>query len=43
MSDFPTAEIWTYRGLVTYALLSMINLADRVLKILGVTTRPNEG
>jgi len=42
-SDFLTVEVWTGRGLVTYYLLFMINLADRVVEILGVTARPNEG
>ena len=36
-------EVWTGRGLLTYYLLFMISLADRVVEILGVTTRPDEG
>jgi putative transposase len=41
-SDFLTAEVWTGRGLVTHYLLFMISLADRVVNIAGITTRPDE-
>ena len=41
-SDFLTVEVWTGRGLVTHYLLFMISLADRVVEILGVTTKPGE-
>ena len=41
-SDFLTVEVWTGRGLVTHYLLFMISLADRVVKIAGITTRPDE-
>ena len=34
--------VWTGRGLATHYVLFMISLADRVVKILGVTTRPDE-
>ena len=40
-SDFLTAEVWTTRGLVTHYLLFMISLADRVVYIVGITTRPD--
>jgi putative transposase len=41
-SDFLTVEVWTGRGLVTHYLLFVINLADRAVKIAGITTRPGE-
>jgi putative transposase len=41
-SDFLTVEVWTGRGLVTYYLLFVISLADRVVNIAGITTRPDE-
>ena len=41
-SDFLTVEVWTGGGLVTHYLLFMMSLADRVVTIVGVTTRPDE-
>jgi putative transposase len=41
-SDFLTVEVWTGRGLVTHYLLFVISLADRVVSIAGITTRPDE-
>jgi len=41
-SDFLTVEVWTGKGLVTYYLLFVISLADRVVTIAGITTRPDE-
>jgi putative transposase len=41
-SDFLTVEVWTGRGLITYYLLFVISLADRVVHIAGITTRPDE-
>ena len=41
-SDFLTVEVWTGRGLITYYLLFVISLADRVVDIAGITTRPDE-
>src|SRR6202158_1038853 len=41
-SDFLTLEVWTGRGLVTHYLLFVISLADRVVNIVGITTRPDE-
>src|ERR1700737_3468986 len=41
-SDFLTAEVWTTRGLVTHYLLFVISLADRVVDIVGITTRPDD-
>jgi len=41
-SDFFTVEVWTGRGLVTHYVLFVISLADRVVKIAGITSRPDE-
>jgi putative transposase len=41
-SDFLTIEVWTAKGLVTYYLLFLISLRDRVVSIAGITTRPDE-
>ena len=41
-SDFLTVEVWTGGGLVTHYLLFVISLADRVVDIAGITTRPDE-
>ena len=41
-SDFLTVEVWTAKGLVTYYLLFVISLADRIVNIVGITTRPDE-
>jgi transposase InsO family protein len=41
-SDFLTVEVWTAKGLVTHYLLFVISLADRVVEVLGVTSRPDE-
>ena len=41
-TDFLTVEVWTGRGLVTHYLLFVISLADRVVNIVGITTRPDE-
>src|SRR5678815_3222723 len=41
-SDFLTVEVWTSRGLLTHYLLFVISLADRVVHIAGITTRPDE-
>ena len=35
-SDFPTAEVWTTRGLVTDYLLFVTTLAHRVMDIVGM-------
>jgi putative transposase len=40
--DFLTVEVWMGRGLVTHYLLFVISLADRAVKIAGITTRPDE-
>src|ERR1700680_94585 len=41
-SDFLTLEVWTGRGLVIHYLLFVISLADRVVDLVGITTRPGE-
>jgi putative transposase len=41
-SDFLTVEVWTGRGLVTHYLLFVISLADRVVDLVGITTKPDE-
>jgi hypothetical protein len=40
--DFFAVEVWTGRGLVTHYVLFVIGLADRVVKVAGITTRPDE-
>jgi transposase InsO family protein len=41
-SDFLTVEVWTAKGLATHYLLFVISLANRVVTIAGITTRPDE-
>jgi transposase InsO family protein len=41
-SDFFTVDVWTPRGLVTYYVLFVISIADRVVEIAGITTQPDE-
>ena len=41
-SDFFSVEVWTPRGLVTHYVLFVISIADRVVDIAGITTRPDE-
>ena len=41
-ADFFTAEVWSLRGLVTYYVLFIIELARRIVHIAGITTQPNE-
>lgn len=41
-TDFFTIEVWTPRGLVTYYLLFVIDLATRTVRVAGITTQPNE-
>jgi len=40
--DFLSVEVWTGKGLVTHYLLFVINLADRLVHIAGITTNPTE-
>jgi putative transposase len=39
-ADFFTTEVWTWRGLVTYYTVFVIDLASRRVQILGSTTHP---
>src|SRR5918993_344823 len=39
-ADFFTTEVWTWRGLVTYYTVFMIDLASRRVQILGSTPHP---
>ena len=41
-ADFLTAEVWMAKGLVTHYLLFAMSLADRVVAIAGISTRPDE-
>jgi putative transposase len=41
-ADFFSAEVWSWRGLVTYYVLFIIELARRVIHIAGITTQPTE-
>jgi hypothetical protein len=41
-TDFFTVEVLTLRGLVTYYILFVLDLASRTVKIAGVTSRPDE-
>ena len=42
VSDFFTVEVWTARGLLTHYALFVISVAERVVHIAGITTRPDE-
>src|SRR5215831_19463978 len=41
-SDFLTVEVWTGRGLVTHYVLFVISLCNRIVEVVGITTRPDE-
>ena len=41
-ADFFTTEVWTWRGLVTYYTLFVIDLASRRVQIVGSTPHPND-
>jgi transposase InsO family protein len=41
-ADFFTAEVWTLRGLITYYVFFLIELAGRIVHIAGITTHPHE-
>ena len=36
-ADFFTVEVWCWRGLVTYYVLFIIELAKRIVYIAGIT------
>jgi putative transposase len=40
-TDFFTAEVWTWSGLVTYDVLFFIHLSRRKVQVAGVTPHPN--
>ena len=42
-ADFFTTEVWTWRGLVTYYTVFVIDLASRRVQIVGSTPYPHEG
>ena len=42
-ADFFTTEVWTWRGLVTYYTVFVIDLASRRVQILGSTPHPAAG
>jgi len=41
-ADFFTTDVWTWRGLVTYYTVFVIDLASRRVQILGSTPHPND-
>src|SRR5262245_29402406 len=41
-ADFFTTEVWTWRGLVTYYTVFVIDLASRRVQILGSPPHPND-
>jgi transposase InsO family protein len=41
-TDFFTAEVWTWCGLVTYDIVFFIHLDTRKVSVAGVTPHPNE-
>jgi len=40
-ADFFVTEVWTWRGLVTYFTVFVIDLASRCVQIVGSTSRPD--
>jgi len=41
-ADFFTTEVWTWRGLVTFYTVFVIDLASRRVQIVGSTPHPNQ-
>jgi len=41
-ADFFTTEVWTWRGLVTYYTVFVIDVASRRVQIVGLTAHPHE-
>jgi putative transposase len=42
-ADFFTTEVWTWRGLVTFYTVFVIDLATRRVHVLGTTAHPDDG
>ena len=42
-ADFFTVEVWSWRGLMTYYVLFVIELATRRVRIAGITVQPDAG
>jgi hypothetical protein len=42
-ADFFTVEVWAPRGLITFYVFFVIELATRRIEIVGITPAPNEG
>ena len=42
-ADFFTTEVWTWRGLVTFYTVFVIDLASRRVHIVGSTPHPDDG
>jgi hypothetical protein len=41
-ADFFTPDVWTWRGLVTFYAVFVIDLARRRVQVLGMTPHPDE-
>jgi transposase InsO family protein len=41
-ADFFTTEVWTWRGLVTFYAVFVIDLATRRVQVLGITPHPDD-
>jgi transposase InsO family protein len=41
-SDFFSVEVWTPSGLMTYYVLVVISIVDRMVHVAGITRRPDE-
>jgi hypothetical protein len=41
-ADFLTTEVWTWRGLVTFYTVFVVDLATRRVQVLGTTPHPDE-
>src|SRR5262245_7085666 len=41
-ADFFTTEVWTWRGLVTFYTVFVIDLATRRVQVLGITPHPDD-
>jgi len=41
-ADFFTTDVWTWRGLVTYSTVFVIDLASRRVQIVGSTPHPHD-